>query len=86
MKQETKTNKPVTQIRAGNVSASVWKHTQTINKKEIDFYSVTLQKVYKDDKGEFKNINTFNREDLIKVEIVTRKAAEYIYLKEYDDE
>ncbi len=83
-KQEVK--KPVTQFRAGNVSASVWKKSVEVNKKIVDFYSVSLQRVYKDKDDEFANTNTFNREDLIKVEIVLRKASEYIFLKEYDEE
>ena len=77
-------NKPITQFRAGNVSASIWKKSVDINKKSVDFYSVTIQKVYKDKDDELQNTNTFNREDLVKVDIVVRKATEYIYLKEFD--
>jgi hypothetical protein len=81
-KKSEKENKPVVTFRAGVVSASVWKKTETINKKDVDFFNVTLVKNYKDKEDEWKSTSSFNREDLVKARLVLDKAIEYIYLKE----
>lgn len=90
MKSENKTtksneNKPVKSFRCGQVQGAIFAHKKEINKKNVTFYSTKIVKSYMDDKEEWKETTSYNREDLIKVLIVTQKCAEYIYLQESDD-
>jgi hypothetical protein len=80
--KKTENNKPVVTFRAGVVSGSIWKKTESINKKDVDFFNVTLVKNYKDKEDEWKSTSSFSREDLVKARLVIDKCIEYIYLKE----
>ena len=84
IKKEIK-NKPVANFRAGQVTASVWATKKEINKKEITFFNVTIVKNYMDDEEEWKQTSSFNREDLVKVLLVTNKAIDYVYSKHEED-
>ena len=55
-----KTNKPIEKVRYGNVTISIWENeTEDQEGKKRTNYSVSLQKSYKDAKGEWQNSNTF---------------------------
>lgn len=69
--------RPATSIRAGGVKATVWEN-QT--KDGNSYYSITLSRSYKDGE-EWKETNSYYRDDLPKVELVTRKAFEYIHME-----
>ena len=89
--EKPKSNLPETKFRAGQVTATVWSKMVDVNKKSVKFYNVTFEKSYKDKDDEWQTTNSFAREDLVKLELVTRKAIEYIYLSkdkadEEDDE
>ena len=80
-------NKPVEKIRAGNVTATIWKNTnKSKDGKEYDFYSVSIERNFKNDKDEWKSTNSFMKNDLPKVELVTRKAFEFLALSDADSE
>lgn len=81
MSKQQEVKKPVATFRAGQVTASVWAKEETINKKQVTFYNTTIVKNYMDDKEEWNQTSSFNREDLVKVALVTQKAIEFIYLK-----
>ena len=85
MSKQQESNKPVVQYRAGQVTASVWSKKQLINKKEVTFFNVTIVKNYTDDKDEWKQTSSFNREDLVKVVLVTQKAIEYVYMQSKEE-
>lgn len=74
----SKTKKPTKSFRAGNVRAAIW-----TNQSEggADYFSVTVSRSYRDDSEEWKESTVFGRDDLPKVELVTRKAYEYIQLE-----
>jgi hypothetical protein len=85
IKKEIK-NKPVAQFRAGQVTASIWATEKELNKKKVTFYNVTIVKNYMDDETEeWKQTSSFNREDLVKVALVTQKAIDYIYTSKKED-
>ena len=74
-------NKPVGKYRAGNVTATIWKNeNKSKDGKEYDFYSVSIERNFKNDKEEWKSTNSFMKNDLPKVELVTRKAFEFLAL------
>ncbi len=84
--KEEKKNLPETKFRAGTVTATVWSKMVDVNKKKVKFYNVTFEKSYKDKDDEWQTTNSYGREDLVKLEIVNRKAMEYIFLTKEKDE
>ena len=74
-------DKPIETVRAGCVKASIWKK----EKDKMIFYSIKVIKSYKDG-DEWKETDNYNVNDLPKVEYVVRKAQEFIYSKEKDDQ
>lgn len=70
-------------FRCGNVTATIWKNTVKGNDgKDFDTMSTSIVKNYKDKEDAWKTTNSFNVNELGKVSIVTRKAQEFILLKE----
>jgi len=78
-------NKPEKKFNCGSVSASIWPKTKVINGEEVKFYSVAINKAYKEG-DEWKRRNSFDTEDLPKVALVANEAYKYIRLREYDSE
>ncbi|MDF1816416.1 MAG: hypothetical protein P1V20_29720 [Verrucomicrobiales bacterium] len=69
--------RPETSFRAGGVKATVWSN-QT--KDGNTYFSVSLSRSYKDG-DEWKETNTYYRDDLPKIEMVSRKAFEFIHME-----
>lgn len=65
---------PVRKFRLGGVTASVWKNEGA----ERAFYTVTIQRAYKDTDGNWKNTDSFNSDDLLNASYVLRKAGDWI--------
>lgn len=85
MEKKTKTveNKPkmVKQFRAGQITATVFEKTETKDGKEYSVYNVKISKGYTLDDGKTWNeTNNYTKMDLVKVQIVTNKAIEFLYL------
>jgi hypothetical protein len=68
---------PVKKFQVGAVNASVWKNA---GKEGMEFLSVSLQKRYKDEKGEWQSSSSFKPGDLPKAVLVLQKAYEYVSL------
>ena len=67
---------------AGGIKASVWLNKKTNNNgSNFKNYSVTIQKSYQDEMGQWQSSNTYFRDDLPKLQLVLTKAYEYIALK-----
>jgi len=82
--------KPETKFRAGAITATVWKNEfKNKENKVVEFFSIDIVRNYttKDDKGEdvWNKTSSFSTKDLSDVELVTRKAHEYVRLKEIQD-
>ncbi len=74
---------PIKKIKAsGGISASIFKNKSTYGGKEKEYFSVKLEKQYKDDKGNWKSTSSFQANELPKVEAVSNEAYKYIFLKE----
>lgn len=91
MKQQistTKTDKmkPAQKFRAGSVTATVWgKEIKLEGRKDpVTVYNTTIVKNYKDGE-EWKQTNSFNRDDLIKLQVVLGKTVEFLYLNEQEE-
>lgn len=72
-----KAKEPVQRYNAGNVSASVWSNTITVNGQQVSTYSITTQKSYKDRDGNWQHTTTFHVSDLPKVRLVLDLAYKY---------
>ncbi len=70
--------RPTTSIRAGGVKASIWENK---TKDGNVYYSVSLTRSYKDADDKWQETNSYYRDDLPKVELVMRKAFEFIHLE-----
>jgi hypothetical protein len=66
--------KPVHEIRFGNIRAAIWLNQHG----EITRHNVTITRLYKDG-DKWKHSDSFGREDLPKVTLVTQKAYEWIF-------
>ena len=63
-------------MRAENIRAAIWANTA---EDDRTYYSVSITRSYRD--GEtWKDSTVFGRDDLPRVELVTRKAYEFISL------
>ena len=74
-------SKPEKRFKCGSVSASIWAKAKTVEGEMVKFYSVSIDKAYKDG-DEWKHSNSFAAEDLPKVALVTNEAYKYIHLQE----
>jgi hypothetical protein len=80
-------NKPTEKFRAGNVTATVWENKgKTKDGKEYSFFSVSVERNFKNDKDEWKSTNSFMKNDLPKLSLVVAKAFEHLSLNKDDKE
>ena len=72
-------NRPEKTFRCGPITASIWAETKTVNGEMVKFYSISIDKAYKNG-DEWKHTNSFAAEDLPKVALVANEAYKYIRL------
>lgn len=77
--------KPEKKFNCGSISASIWANTKVVTGETVQFYSVTINKAFKEG-DEWKHTNSFNIEDLPKVSLVATEAYKYIRLKSTDSD
>lgn len=83
--EKNKNDKPVKKYMAYPVSVSIWKNMiKGTDGKEFAVFKCKFQKSYKDDKGVYQNIDSFDAQDLGKLALVARKAEEYSLLARED--
>jgi hypothetical protein len=75
--------KPQKKFNCGSISASIWANTKIVNGETIKFFSVTINKAYKEGQ-DWKYTDSFNIEDLPKVVLVANEAYKYLKLKSAD--
>ena len=61
----TETNTPLDTIRDGSLKATIWKNPGKADKPP--FYTVNLTRSYKDDQGNWRESNSFNGSELLRV-------------------
>jgi hypothetical protein len=67
-------SKPLKKFRIGYITANVWQN----KKDDTTFYTVDLQRTYKDDAGEYQNTTSLNHSDLLNAAVVLKRAEEFI--------
>lgn len=76
-------NQPVKRFRAGGISATIWANEAVRDDGTTGtFYTVSVERSYKDKEGAWHNVGTFRTNDLPRATIVMQKAYEWIALAE----
>ncbi len=70
--------KPEKTIKAGSLILTIWNN----NSEKGSFKTITLQRSYKDSKGEWKHTSNLRINDLPKASMLLNKAYEYISITE----
>ena len=70
---------PEKKIRAGAISATIWKN-DVLEKPGTTFFSVVLERSYKDKEGNWQKTNSLRTMDVPKACVVLQKAYEYLVL------
>ena len=79
-------NAPEKKFKAGPVAATILKNETTKpNGDKAEYYTVTLERTYKDKEGNWKKTNSLRVNDLPRTSLVIGKAYEYLTLKEYGE-
>jgi len=69
---------PVETVRIGDVSASIWKREVQIRGEARVFYSVTLERSFRDRDGTYRYSKSFDPDSLGTLLGVIQKADEYL--------
>jgi hypothetical protein len=75
-------NRPVKKVRAGAISASVFKNTGNGKNGAVEFNTVVLQRSYKDKDGKWQNTGSLRINDLPKAALVLNKVYEHFVCKD----
>ena len=78
--------KPIKVFRIGTVQASVFMNTAEKDGKKLKIPSVSFQKRFVDEKGEWQTTNKLNLNDIPKAILVLNEAYRYLLLKERQGE
>jgi len=78
-------NEQEKKFNCGPICASILANTKVVNGETVKFYSVTINKAYKEGE-DWKYTDSFNIEDLPKVALVANEAYKYIRLKSTDSD
>ena len=73
-------DKPVHEVRLGAIKAAVWKNSTENGAR----YNTTFSRLYKDG-DEWKNTDSFGRDDLLVVAKVSDQAHSWIHEQERED-
>lgn len=71
---ERQTNKPVKELRSGNIRATIWLNSSANG----SWYSITISRSYKKSGGSWAETNQFNRDDLLVVSKLSELAFHFI--------
>lgn len=81
MKTEQVKTKPVAEIRLATIRAAIWRNEG----RNSRWYSVTLERSYRDGEDEFKSTTSFGRDDLLTVAKVVDLAHSRIFELQSED-
>jgi hypothetical protein len=70
--------RPIQSYREGDVSASIWSREILQQGKPVTFYSLSVERSYRDRDGAYKYTRNFDANDLGSLLTVIQRSAEYI--------
>tara|TARA_E500000318_G_scaffold14854_4_gene14818 strand:- start:26677 stop:26970 length:294 start_codon:yes stop_codon:yes gene_type:complete len=71
----TTNNQPFDRIHVGPIQAAIWKNTGNDGRS---YYSVTMEKRYRDANGDWQSTSSFHRDDMLVIGRVTDKVYDRI--------
>lgn len=74
----TQGNKPIKKFRAGAISAAVFQNEVTKDGKTNMYYSIVIDRTYKDRDDQWQRTNNFRFYDLPNLRYVSDKAYEFL--------
>ncbi|MFH1317130.1 MAG: hypothetical protein ABII01_06425 [Candidatus Woesearchaeota archaeon] len=79
-------NQPEKKFKAGSISATIWTNDgqNKTTGENVKYKTISLDRNYLDKEGKWQSTNSMRINDLPKVELVTKKAYEYLVLKGQD--
>ena len=70
-------NKPAKKLQAGGISAAIWKNDlQLRDGRQVETYSVSIERRYKDKRGEWQSTSSLQMNDVPKAVLLLSKAYE----------
>ena len=76
-------NIPEKKFSTGVLTATVWENQgKSKTGEDVSFKTVSFQRRYKDQNGDWQSTNTLRINDLPKASLVLQKAYEYLVMKE----
>ena len=82
-KENKEKNLPLKKIKAGAVSVTIWNNTSLGNNGELEEYNtVSIERSYKDKKGEWQKTNSFRINDLPKAVVALQQAFQHLVLQD----
>lgn len=77
--------KPEKKFKCGPIVASIWAESKTVDGEMVKFYSISIDKAYKDG-DEWKHTTSFAVEDLPKVALVANEAYKCLRLNSTNED
>jgi len=77
-------SKPVKEFACNAVRATIWLNERGSGDEKFTTHTVRVERRYKDDNGEWQGTNGFWKSDLPSVELVVRKAFEFLTMRQRD--
>jgi hypothetical protein len=71
-------NKPIKKFRAGAISAAIFKNEAVRDGSISVFYTIVIDRVYKDKQDQWQRTNSFRFMDLANIKYVSDKAFEFL--------
>lgn len=82
----TAKRRPIKTLRVEDCSASIWARDFVVQGEPRTFYSVTLERSYKDRDGQWRYTKSFDLESLGKLVALCQQASEFIHGLQQDAE
>jgi len=76
-------SKPEKRLKCGPITASIWSQGKTVQGEMVKFYSINIDKTYKDGDN-WKHTTSFAVEDLPKVALLANEVYRYLRLSSPD--
>ena len=73
---------PIKEFKAGAVRGAIFENQRQKEGENFTVFSTKIERRYQDLNGKWQSTNSFRTADLPKVELISRKAYEFLSLKE----
>jgi len=77
-----KMTKPLKEFASGSIRATIWENEREKDNQKFTTHTIRVERTYKDQDDNWQATNGFRQGDLPKVELVVRKAFEFLTMRE----